>query len=245
MKKLLLSSFAFTCLAATLHAGPVETDSKAVVAPAPAPPEIFGTGFYLAIDMGANLHQDRGGDFTLTDGLGNFLEVRPKDDVGFFGGVKAGWVFGTGVVRPVLEADLFYNGFRGGADTTLSLADGTVTRGSTGTSYINTGAFMFNPMLKFGTGRFQPYVGGGIGIYYAESAGLDVTTPNGTISTGGGSSHTDLAWQVVAGVDYYFSPKFATFIEYRYLDYTSSQFDTREDRDLGQHLLGAGIRFHF
>ena len=79
MKKLLLSSFAltFTCLAATLHAGPVETDNKAVVTQQ-APPEIFGTGFYLAIDMGANLHQDRGGDFTLTDGAGNFLQFRRR-----------------------------------------------------------------------------------------------------------------------------------------------------------------------
>ena len=76
-------------------------------------------------------------------------------------------------MRPVLEGDLFYNGFRGGADTTLTLADGTVTRGSTATSYINTGAFMFNPMLKFGIGRFQPYS--------AEASAS--TTPSRLVST--------------------------------------------------------------
>ena len=47
------------------------------------------------------------------------LEVNPKNDVGFFGGIKLGYVFGTGVVRPTIEGDFFYNGFRGGADFTL------------------------------------------------------------------------------------------------------------------------------
>ena len=37
----------------------------------------------------------------------------------------------------------------------------------------------------------------------------------------------------------------STFIEYHYLDYTSSQIDTRQNRNLGQSLVGAGMRFHF
>lgn len=44
---------------------------------------------------------------------------------------------------PAIEADLFYNGFRGGADTT---------------SFINTGAFMSNFIMKFAFESFQPYV---------------------------------------------------------------------------------------
>ena len=42
------------------------------------------------------------------------------------------------------------------------------------------------------------------------------------INGSGGRSHADLAWQVIAGSDYYWTPKFSTFIEYHYLDYTSS-----------------------
>src|SRR5216117_4282349 len=30
-------------------------------------------------------------------------------DVGFFGGIKLGYVFGTGVFRPTVEGDFFYN----------------------------------------------------------------------------------------------------------------------------------------
>src|SRR5438067_178561 len=92
---------------------------------APPPPELYGLGFYGAIDMGANLYQNRGEDRTFTQDdpdrpfFGYSLEVDPKNDVGFFGGIKLGYVFGTGVVRPTLEGDFFYNGFRGGADFTL------------------------------------------------------------------------------------------------------------------------------
>jgi opacity protein-like surface antigen len=104
---------------------------------------------------------------------------------------------------------------------------------------------MGNFIARFAFGRFQPYAGAGVGIYYAESAGVDVSTPRGSFSTSGGASHTDLAWQIIAGSDYYFTPKFSTFIEYHYLNYTSTQIDTSQSRNLGQHLVGAGLRFHF
>src|SRR5215212_8945232 len=119
MKKSLLLIFTLivTILsAAQLMAG---DDYKAVVTQ-PPPPPLYGTGFYMAFDAGANLFQDRGGDRTFTNEFGDTLRVSPKDDIGFFGGLKAGYVFGTGVVRPTLEADFFYNGFRGGADTRLT-----------------------------------------------------------------------------------------------------------------------------
>jgi opacity protein-like surface antigen len=223
------------------------------VAP-PPPPELYGLGFYGAIDMGANVYQNRGGDRTFSDDnpnspfFGDTLTVSPKNDVGFFGGVKLGYVFGTGVFRPTLEGDFFYNGFRGGADFTLRDSFGNVLAQRDVTTWINTGAFMGNFIGRFAFGRFQPYAGAGVGIYYAESAGVEVvdpTTGRVPINTGGGRSHADLAWQIVAGSDYYWTPKFSTFIEYHFLNYTSTQIDTREDRDLRQHLVGAGVRVHF
>ena len=45
--------------------------------------------------------------------------------------------------------------------------------------------------------------------------------------------------------DYFFNPNMSAFIEYHYLDYTSTQIDTSQSRDLGQHLVGAGVRFFF
>jgi opacity protein-like surface antigen len=240
MKQITLLSLAISALiGSSAFAGPPDYEK----APAPQP-EIFGTGLYMAIDMGANVYQDRGGDRVFRNEFGDTLTIDPKNDVGFFGGVKAGWVFGTGIVRPAIEADLFYNGFRGGADSTL-VVNGALVRSSSTTSFINTGAFMSNAILKFAFGRFQPYVGAGVGVYYAESAGVDVSSPRGTFGTSGGSSHADFAWQIIAGADYYWNPKFSTFIEYRFLDYTSTQIDTSQSRNLGQQLIGAGVRFHF
>ena len=250
-KSLLLTAIVVGFLTASLQAG--EPVAYKQVAP-PPPPELYGLGFYGAIDMGANVYQNRGGDRTFTDDrvgtedFGDTLTVSPKNDVGFFGGIKLGYVFGTGVFRPTLEGDFFYNGFWGGADFTLRDSFGNVLAQRDVTTWINTGAFMGNFIGRFAFGRFQPYAGAGVGIYYAESAGTEVRNPvtgNVPINTGGGQSHADLAWQIIAGSDYYWTPKFSTFIEYHFLNYTSTQIDTREDRDLRQHLVGAGVRVHF
>ena len=249
MKKFsLLTSMMVGLVTASLQAG---TETFKQVAPPPPPPELYGLGFYGAIDMGANVYQDRGGNKTFTDTnpnsdfFGDTLEVDPKNDVGFFGGIKLGYVFGTGVFRPTVEGDFFYNGFQGGANFTLREPDGDLIRSSSLTTWINTGAFMGNFIARFAFGRFQPYVGAGVGIYYAESAGAEFQGPHGTFNSGGGRSHADLAWQIIAGTDYYWTPKFSTFIEYHFLDYTSTQINTNETRDLGQQLVGAGLRFHF
>ena len=217
---------------------------------------MYGLGFYGAIDMGANIYQNRGGNRTFTQDnpnepfFGDSLEVDPKNDVGFFGGIKLGYVFGTGVIRPTVEGDFFYNGFRGGANFTLRDSFDDVVAQRNVTTWINTGAFLFNFILRIApeNWRFQPYAGAGVGVYYAESAGVEVVDPvtgRVPINTGGGRSHADLAWDVVAGSDYFFTPNFSAFIEYKYLNYTSTQIDTRQDRNLGQQLLGAGVRFFF
>ena len=147
------------------------------------------------------------------------LRVSPKNDVGFFGGVKLGYVFGSGVVRPTVEGDFFYNGFRGGANFTLNDRFDDIIGQRNVTTWVNTGAFMANFILRFAPGnqRFQPYAGAGVGVYYAESAGVEVVDPvtgRVPVNTGGGASHADLAWQIIAGSDYYFNPEISAFIEY-------------------------------
>jgi len=252
MKKFsIVPLFLFGFVAASLQAG--QEVYKQV---APPPPPLYGLGFYGAIDAGANIYQNRGGDRTFTDDnpnspfFGDSLDVNPKNDVGFFGGVKLGYVFGTGVFRPTVEGDFFYNGFRGSANFTLRDSFGDVLAQRNVNTWVNTGAFMFNFIMRFAPGnqRFQPYAGAGVGVYYAESAGVEVVDPvtgRVPINTGGGANHADLAWQIIAGSDYYWTPKFSTFIEYKFLNYTSTQIDTNQDRNLRQHLLGAGVRLHF
>ena len=235
MKKLfhILSTLTLAALlAARVNAGPAP-------APAPQPPsEIYGQGWYGAIDLGANIYQDRGGVRNFADANGNTLRLDPNNDTGFFGGIKIGYVFGTGPVRFALEEDLFYNGWKTGADIALRLNG--VTTNTNANVRINSGAFMTNGLIRFASGKFQPYIGFGIGAYYAESAGGNF----GPFNVSGGASHADFAWQAIAGADYYFNPKFSMFVEYKFLEYTA-QPDWGDSRVLGQHLLGAGVRFHF
>src|SRR5213596_1602504 len=199
----LLTSLLVGFVTVSLQAG--EAVAYKQVAP-PPPPELYGLGFYGAIDAGANVFQNRGGNQTFTQdnpdllGFGDTLTVDPKNDVGFFGGIKLGYVFLTGVVRPTIEGDFFYNGFRGGANFTLRDSFGDVLAQRNATTWINTGAFMGNFILRFAPGnqKFQPYAGAGVGIYYAESAGLQIVDPvtgTVTVNTGGGRNHADLAWQ--------------------------------------------------
>src|SRR5262249_54203625 len=151
MKKFsILTSLLFGFVTSTVRAGGGEY--KAVAAP-PPPPPLYGTGFYGAIDAGANVYQNRGGDRTFTQDDPNkpffdwTLDVPPKNDVGFFGGIKLGYVFGTGVVRPTIEGDFFYNGFRGGGDFILREPDGDFVAERDVTNWVNTGAFMANFIL--------------------------------------------------------------------------------------------------
>ena len=53
-------------LSGSLFAGPAPEYKQ--VAPPPPPPN-YGVGFYGAIDMGANVYQNRGGDRTFTDNI--------------------------------------------------------------------------------------------------------------------------------------------------------------------------------
>jgi opacity protein-like surface antigen len=237
----------------------------------PPPPPLYGVGFYGAIDGGANVYQNFGGsDFPsrLTDRFFESelsLDVSQEHDVGGFGGIKLGYVFGTGLVRPTVEGDFFYNGFNFGGDFTLRDPVGDVLVQDNVSRWVNSGAFMVNFILRFAPGnqRFQPYVGAGVGAYYAQADGFEFQNVPfvGTVNTGS-LSYADLAWQVVAGADYYWTPKFSTFIEYHYLDYTTTFANTHVRTftrrngaeidvsgvnfgDLGQHLVGAGVRFHF
>jgi len=284
-KRSILASVLLGFAIGSLQAGPAVEYKQ--VAP-PPPPELYGVGFYGAIDAGANVYQNIDIlDRTFTDDdpnsvlFGSSVELNQKHDVGFFGGLKLGYVFGTGLVRPTVEGDFFYNGFNFGADVAgtvkipaLNFEDKFSASRS---SWINTGAFMANFILRLAPGnqRFQPYVGAGVGGYYVKypefvNQVVDVVRnvrEQFGLETNFGTGHVDLAWQVVAGADYYWTPKFSTFIEYHYIDYTTTFASSvvneriRENRqflreagvnvghfsagDLGQHLVGAGVRFHF
>jgi hypothetical protein len=66
------------------------------VAPAP-PPCDFGTGWYMALDGGANVFQSFDTSFSRTFPNGDDISLRIDHNVGGYGGVKFGYVFGNGL----------------------------------------------------------------------------------------------------------------------------------------------------
>jgi len=70
LKRPFLITLVLVSIAATSVRAGEPVVEKNVAAP---PPELFGTGWYAAIDIGANVFQNRGGSRTLTDEFGDTL----------------------------------------------------------------------------------------------------------------------------------------------------------------------------
>ncbi|MEO6788486.1 MAG: hypothetical protein ABI318_20380, partial [Chthoniobacteraceae bacterium] len=169
-KSLLLTAACAAVFTTSAFAGPV---SKTVT-----PPEtLWGVGLYGAIDGGINAYHDRGGRAVTLGGAGG---IRPSEsDVSGFGGLKLGYVFGTGNIRFALEEDVFYNGINSTVNGTLG---GIRVRSS---NHWDTGAFMTNGIVRFNCAtRFQPYVGGGVGVYVSNGGNAQI----GGIGVGPGAT---------------------------------------------------------
>src|SRR3954452_23317568 len=77
----------------------------------PAPPECeYGVGWYAALEGGANVYQSFEGSHTRHFGNGDEVSLEVDHNVGGYGGVKLGYVFGKGNIRFGLEEEMFYNG---------------------------------------------------------------------------------------------------------------------------------------
>lgn len=226
-------------ISSSLLAGPPDMKQ---VAPVP-PPCDFGVGWYAALEGGANVYQSFDGSRTRTLPNGDEIALHVDHNVGGYGGIKLGYVFGRGTIRFALEEEMFYNGLSTNAH--VSLNNREIANSS---NLINSGVFLTNFLIRFGSGRFQPYIGAGPGAYYAATAGADVTIhragANKDFSTGGGASSGSFAFDVVAGADYYFNCKTSVFMEYHFLDYVALDVGNG-NHQFGQQLVGAGVRFHF
>ena len=214
---------------------PAIQPSKAVV---PPPPPLYGVGPYIAVQAGINAHQN-----LVDDADREFDNIRfsfeDNSDVGFFVGAKAGYVFGTGKIRPTVELDAFYNRFDGDIKVKSNLGgDGASIGGD-----IDSGAFLVNFLVRFDFERFQPYLGAGLGVHVTEVSDPTVTIAGTTIEGDGGST-TDFAWQLIGGADYYLKEDLSVFLEYKYLNYEGTGGRILEDR-IDQHLVGLGLRWHF
>jgi opacity protein-like surface antigen len=235
-RNILITAASAVVLTASSLAGETSVVStKNVVAPAP-PPVYYGTGFYLGLEAGINAYQDFGSkEFSIR---GNDVKIDSNQKIGGVGGLKAGYVFGTGTVRPAIEADLFYNGVKADLDARVN---GNKTKFNA-QGDLNSGAFMGNFLVRFAFDRFQPYVGAGAGGWVAEANDLEVTIAGKTHDFGSSNSNSGFAWQVIGGADYYFTEKFSAFLEYKFLNYEDAGIS---GDNLAQQIVVLGLRWHF
>ena len=232
-------NIALTILSGFLCASAMAGPPPVVQAPAPS---ACGTGWYFGLQGGANVYQDFGSDENFTLG-GVPLSVGVNNEIGGYGGIKFGYVFGTSEWRFALEEDWYYNGVS--AEAAIRQNGNDIV---TIDQQLNTAAFMTNLVLRYapnGGCGIQPYIFGGLGGWWGETGGdADVTVGNVTTRVDTGSDNGGFAFQVGAGLDYYFNPKWSIFTEYKFLDYTNAGGDFT-DSNVGQHLVGGGFRVHF
>jgi len=228
----------FVLSAVTALAGPSFAGEHTVaVNKNPAPPEpLYGVGWYFGLQAGVNAYQNfKDRQFTLG---GNRVSIDANDKVGFAGGIKLGYVFGTGSVRPAAELDAYYNGVQADADVRVNGHHTNINADGD----LNSGAFLANFLLRFNClNRFQPYIGAGVGGYYAQSNDVEVSAGHRHFHVDDGSG-SGFAWQLIAGADYYFTEKVSGFLEYKFLNYEDAGFSG--DR-LEQHIVMLGARLHF
>ena len=99
-------------------------------------------------------------------------------------------------------------------------------------AHVRVATWAVNWIIRYPGERFQPYIGGGPGIFWGRMSGVD-----GELGTG---SDTSLGINALAGARIFLTQRFALFGEYKY---NRATFDFRGDAQLhvlyqAQHFVG-------
>jgi len=161
-------------------------------------------------------------------------------------------VFGAGIgfsPLPFLRTDVtvtYRSDYPGSATDTTILPGTTLTAKSDIKSLVG----MVNAYYDFPVpGPVTPYVGGGIGAARNDLGTTTISAGGTQIAAVGGSTKTQFAWQVGAGVAFSVLPTIAIDINYHYLD--AGKFETapiggsRVSGRLKAHEVTAGLRVGF
>lgn len=208
-------------------------EASKTMTPPTTGPESF---LYIAPFGGANLYQNAD-----MDGAGPGDEGSLDPEVGWFAGIKLGYLFGDpGLFKPALELESFYNS----VETEM---DG-IYRGVSynGGADFRTANIMLNVIGRFDLGQWAPYLGMGLGTAHIwndnRSYDLEEPVDGRTHLPCPDESDWVFAYQGLAGIDYRLSESLAVFAEYKAMVY-SAPLNFRGD--YLHHLLGVGLRIGF
>ncbi len=208
-------------------------------------------GYYVRADIGASISADAGGNILAGTGFGQDFGTSALIGAGI------GYAMPAGAEPVRLRFDLTGSD-RVSYDSTHSATTSAFT--FTGKTSLNSAVAMGSVYADILTGTaFIPYVGFGLGIAMNS---LDRVTYafNGTQSASeGGTTLTNFAWSVGAGVAYQLTSAIAIDGGYRYLDagrvatdgnvrLVATGLTTRQPpvrSDLHAHELTVGLRYSF
>jgi opacity protein-like surface antigen len=232
MKTLLTTIAACSLAAVTATAGETYVsrgDSKY----APTPTERMREGgLYIGLYGGVNVGQTADIDDEESDLVGD-IESELDSDIGWFGGLKFGYVFPTAsVVKPAIELDAFYMGINSELNTETDFGDFDIS------ADFHSAVVMANVKVQFDLGTFQPYIGAGLG--YAHTW-VDEVEFDGTEVEGADSDEGTFAYQGIAGFDIKLSERLALFTEYKAV----VLHDLGDVKNYVNHLVGVGVRIGF
>lgn len=236
---------------AAAHAGQTTKDYTKEMQ-TPAAEERIGMGWYVAPFGGGNVDQDANFDHSRVHTFGNSYRADASlgRSVGWFAGLKGGYVFDThSWILPALELEAFYDN----VDVKVNGDVGDVTGHLK--ANMQSGNFMLNVQTKFDLGHFRPYIGGGVGaayIYGSDFSGSVDVPGHGRLGFSNAEDFRrfgnfrrdtwDFAWEAIGGADYYLTPRLSLFAEYKALFYYVNHDGVS---NYLQHLVGGGVRIHF
>lgn len=210
------------------------------IAPAYAPPVFTWTGFYVGINAGAAINDNR---YTWSA----FLNNNSSGGVGFTGGGQIGYNWQTGPLVLGLETDLNY---RGGSSSSNSAFGFTNSKsGYFGTVRGRIG-YAIDRLLIYGTGGLAY----GNTSYPNNVTGIDAFgTPRALIGLNNNNG-TRLGWTAGAGAEYAFNQHWSVKAEYLYVDLGRNSVNyidlfsglpTTLNARNSEHIVRAGINYHF
>jgi opacity protein-like surface antigen len=208
-------------------------------------------GWYLRGDIGYKIYGDPSGSFN-DPVAGNFRFERESMDNTWMIGVGVGYKF-TDYFRGDITVD-----YEGKAKAVGYSPCGTCTGlYSTESANIDVWTVMLNGYVDIGTWyNITPYVGAGLGAAYVNTSGATSVNPGiGTSSYDGSNGEWNLAWALMAGASYAFTPNWSLDAGYRYKNLGTAKTvrlhnvggggtRTKWD-DLTAHEFRLGVRYQF
>lgn len=203
--------------------------------------EVRAADWYVSAQAGITVPQD----IEKVEGAGGGAGVSVTDlelQTSIMYGGKLGVFFPGKFNWLGIEGELFNANPHLKQQTVTTTTSSGTTTGSNPGAHLRVTTAAINAMIRYPGKKFQPYVGAGIGTFWFRLSD----------STGFSDIETNVGFNGLAGVRYFFMDKFSVFTEYKY-NYARIKFtDTipgastvRLEGDYTAHHFVGGISFHF